>query len=336
MFRSMIISHPTVCLMTIVLLFSPARAAADASDPSAQKTEKKKDKEKAEKDESKYQSYNEAWSIGVAFYNSRNYAAATEPLEAALRMAPGKEEKLKVYKALIPCYRLDSGNKKMMKAVEYVMKNAALGFRASMTTRSYLSFLHQRGKTKEAIERYEDRLKKSPDDKVALRLLGEIYTSYSRNPDRAKEILRQLQVVAPIEMDGSQSAFLQQGSLARSFTNAKDYESSAKIYGLLAEKDADNAGQHLKDLADVLLRSGETKKAVEVARKAVEAGPDRRSEQLTYYWYRSLGDLLLEHGEASEAVPLLKKAVTLTKIEGYLKTTKEKLEEAKAKAKLTS
>jgi tetratricopeptide (TPR) repeat protein len=80
------------------------------------------------------------------------------------------------------------------------------------------------------------------------------------------------------------------------------------------------------------MKLGEKDKALILARRAVEAGPDTRNEQLTHFWSRQLGELLLEHGEATEAIPLLKQALQTTQIEGYLKDTRAKLEEAKKKA----
>ena len=284
-----------------------------------------------EKKDSKYQNFKEAWLVGVGYYNSRNFAGAREPLEAALALAPDDASKLKAYEALIGCYRLDPETGNMTKAVEYVLANSKRDSRKSLIRRSYLSYLHQRGKTKGAVERLEKQLKEKPEDFVPLYLLSEIYTSTDPNPKRATEVITLLNKIAPPKKDDP-LAILRQAKLAGQFIKAKDYQAGIDLYRKLAKQDEKLAGLYLKEAALAELLQGKKELALETAREAVKAGPDKRNDQLTYFWCRQLGDFFLEHGDAQEAIPLLKEALTKTQIEGYLKATQEKLDEATSKA----
>lgn len=289
------------------------------------------DAEPVDGTDTKYQTFNEAFGVGATFYNSRNFSAARGPLEAALRMAPDDAARLKVYEALIACYRLEKKSELMMEAVEYVLKNSQRDAQKSLTSRSFLSFLYQRGEIPEAVKRYEQWLEKDPNDPVALLLLSEIYTRIQQNPKRAAELLERLRKITPVATDDP-AAVMQQARLASQFIRARDYKNGAQIYEQLVDKDSKLAGYYLKEAAMARMKLGEKDTALILARRAVEAGPDTRTEQLTHFWSRQLGEFLLEHGEPAEAIPLLKQALKTTQIEGYLKDTQAKLEEAQKKA----
>lgn len=280
----------------------------------------------------KFKSFEEAWSVGVAFYNAGNHEAAQAPLEAALKMAKDDEAKVQVYEALIATYRRSDKTDKMTQAVEFVLYNHKSDIHKSLTRRSYLSFLYQRGKIDEAVKRYEKKLKQSPDDLVSLYLLSEIYSDIERNPERATEILERLQKLDPVSKDDPEAAN-KQAKIASQFMRAKDYKKAAEIYESIAPLDKKLAGYYLKEAAIAHQKLGNTDKAIEFARLAVEAGPDTRNEQLTYFWSRQLGDLFLELELPGEAIPLLKEALTKTTIEGYLKDTQANLDIAERKVK---
>ncbi len=281
---------------------------------------------------SNYQNFNEAWGVGVVFYNSRNYDAARKPLEAALKMATTVDQKLKVNDALIQCYRQQSDTSKMNRVVEYVLTHSASDGRKSRITRSYLSYLHQRGKTKAAVEDHEKRLKKDANGVLSLYLLSEIYTRTQPNPQRAVQLLDRLAKLQP-DKKGKKVNVSQTAKLAMQYVRAKEYQKGAELYEKIAPLDQALAGYHYKEAAGAWMRVDNKKKALRAARNAVKSGPDNRSEILTYFWNRNLGDVFLQAGEAKEAIPLLETALTKTTIKGYVTATKGQLAEARSQVK---
>ena len=128
----------------VLTLLAPSDAVAQGSkkksrstttksnEPVAKSTEKEKDAddgelkftaEQIEKAKSKYTSAEEAFSVGAAHYNSKNYAASREPFEAALILAPDKdiEYRLKVYGALTVAYRQLETSEPLVAASEYII-----------------------------------------------------------------------------------------------------------------------------------------------------------------------------------------------------------------------
>lgn len=105
--------------------------------------------------QTKFQSAEEAFRVGAAYYNSRNYAASIEPFEAALEMATDDAFRLKVYEALLAGYRTQAEHEKFFEASHFVLEKADSAPRRSLVRRSLLAFAHQRGKIDELAKRYE-------------------------------------------------------------------------------------------------------------------------------------------------------------------------------------
>ncbi|QDU39102.1 Tetratricopeptide repeat protein [Maioricimonas rarisocia] len=277
-----------------------------------------------------YQNATEAFNVGAAFYNSRNYAAAQEPFEAALKLTNDERMKLRTYRALMASYRLLPEPDKMYEAAEYVITNSKQAAERSLTRRSLLSFIHQRGKTDEAIKRYEDRLKEKPDDFTSLFLLSEIYARLKQDPERSAELVERL---AALKLDEGEPVDVRtQASLAQQYVRARKYEEGAALYETIAPQDEALAAWHYKEAAAAWLKAGNEEKALAAARKSAESEPEKRSELLTYFWHRGLADVFLDAGEPAAAIPHFEKAIENTKIEGYLKSSRERLDEARKQA----
>ena len=117
--------------------------------------------------------------------------------------------------------------------------------------------------------------------------------------------------------------------LARAYARTKEGQKAAVLFERAAELDKAQKTYHLKDAAKAWADAGEMDKAVATARKAVEAGPDTRSEMLTHFWHRGIGQVFLAAKQRAEAVEHLQKAVETTKIDGYRKDSQAELDEAR-------
>lgn len=277
-----------------------------------------------------YQNATEAFNVGAAYYNSRNYAAAQEPFEAALELTDDERMKLRIYRALIASYRLLPETDKMYEAVEYVVTNSDRDAEKSIIRRSLLSFIHQRGKTNEAIRRYEDRLKEKPEDFTSLYLLSEIYARLQMNPERSAELVERL---AALKLDQGKPVDVRtSANLAQQYVRARKYEDGAALYETIAPQDEALAAWHYKEAAAAWLKAGNKEKALVAARKSAESEPEKRSELLVYFWHRGVADVFLDAGDPAAAIPHYEKAIETTKIEGYLKSSRERLDQARAQA----
>lgn len=280
--------------------------------------------------DSKYKTYQEAYSAGAQAYNARKFAEAQEPFEAALELTSETKLKVKLYGALMASYRLDKEIEKMTTAVEYIITNSESAAEQSLTRRSYMSFIHERGRTDDVVKRLEVRLKAEPKNRTALFLLSEIYAELKKEPVKSAELVERLAMVD--KESGKPVNVLQQAQLAQQYVKAKKFKEGAELYESIAPLDEALAAWHLKDAADAWLKAGDKKKAVSAARKSEEAKPETRTEQLTYYWHKSLADTFLAAGEPKSAIPHYEKAIEKTKIDGYVKDCQTKLAEAKQKA----
>ena len=345
--------HAIFALFVLTLL-APSEAVAQGSkkksrstttksnEPVAKSTEKEKDAddgelkftaEQIEKAKSKFTSAEEAFSVGAAHYNSRNFAASREPLEAALILAPSKdiEYRIKVYRALTSSYRQLEVVEPFIEASEYIIRYSDRGAEQSLTRGSLLSFIHERGKVDPFIKRHEERLKKNPKDRLSVYLLSEVYSRLRENPERSVELLKQLAALDgknPDEaVDINASA-----KLAMQYIRAKDYQKGAELYEQIAPKDKNLEAWHWKEAAAAWLKLKQKDKALAAAKKSLEATPEKRNEQLAHFWHRGLGDVFLAVGEPKLAIPQFEKAIETTKIEGYVKDCKASLAEAREKA----
>jgi tetratricopeptide (TPR) repeat protein len=197
--------------------------------------------------QTKYRSAQEAWSVGVAFYNSRNFEASREPFEAALAMAPDDKFRLKVYEALLPSYRLLPEAEKFIGACEFILTKSESPPQQSLTRRQLLAFVHQRGKTDELARRYEELLKKDPNDRLALYVLSELYAELKRDPQRAAALIERL---AKLDQKAGQQVNVQQtANLAQQYIKAKKFKEGAELYEQIAPLDANLAAWHWKEAA---------------------------------------------------------------------------------------
>ncbi len=280
--------------------------------------------------ETKYQSAREAYSVGAAFYNSRNYEASREPFEAALKLAPDDAYRVKVYEALLASYRLLPDSKKMIEASEFIIERAEQDAKKSLTRRSLLAFAFQRGKIDDLAKRYEDRLKKDEKDRMALYILSELYARAKRDPEKAIAYTNRLN-----KLDGKDDAPIdvrQSGNLAMQYSRARKYKEAAELYEKIAPHDEKLAAWNWKEAASCWLKDGDEKKALAAAKESHESIPEARNDQLAHFWHRNLGDVLLATGEAKLAVGHYEKAIKLTTIEGYVQGTQASLTKAREQA----
>ena len=277
-----------------------------------------------------YKSAREAYSVGAAFYNAGSYAKSQAPFEAAIALDEEVKFRVDCYRALIASYRLLEKGDKMTTAVEYILIHSERPAEKSLTQRSYLSFLHQRGLTEDAVKRYEERLKTKPEDVIAISILADIYGNLNENPARAAELTKQLQKLVPADPKDPLTV-LKQAELARQLFKAKKYKEAAELYENIAPLDPKLAAWHLKEAASCWLLEKDLVRAKEDALASAKSEPESRNDQLTYFWSRNLADILVTTGEFELAVKHYELALTKTTIDGYLKDTKSKLEEAKSK-----
>lgn len=326
---------------------APEKASPDkGADATAKANEPKKDSSKEPRKEinqpkfteaqiakakSKYTSADEAYGVGAARYNSRKFAESREPLEAALVLAPDAEYRIRVYRALLASYRQLATIDQFVEASEYIIQNSDRDAEQSLTRRSLLSFLHERGKMDPYIKRHEERLKVAPQDRLSLYVLSEIYSDYNENPARSIELLKQLS-----QLDGNKENTAVDvnvsAKLAMQHVRAKEFQKGAELFEQIAAQDEKLAAWHWKEAANAWLKLKENDKALAAAKKSAEAAPEKRSELLTHFWHRQLGDVFLATGQAELAIPHFEQAIASTKIEGYVKDCQTSLAEAKKKA----
>ncbi len=279
----------------------------------------------------KYQSADEAWRVGVAYYNSRNYAASREPFEAALKMATNDKFRLKVNEALIASYRLLAEPEKMFGACEYVIENSESAARRSLVRRTLISFAFQRGKIDELVKRHEERLKKNGEDGASLYILEEIYSGVKSKPQKAIEYKQRLFALA--KKQGEPVSVQQLAGLAQQYVKAGDYAKGAELYEQAAGQDESLAAWHWKEAAAAWLKGDEKGRALNAAKKSHASSPENRGEILAYYWHKSLADIFLENDEANLAIEHYKKAIKSTKIKGYIESCEKSLKAARAKTR---
>ena len=278
----------------------------------------------------KYQSAQEAFSVGAAFYNSRNLAAAIEPLEAAFALSKDEDMKVRASRALMDCYRTQNDTGKMYTTVEYVVTNSRQPAERSIVRTSLMSFIHQRGKADEAAKRYESQLAADPRNRTALYLLGEVYVRLKEDHEKAAEILGRL--VELDKQEGKPVDVRQQAELAEQYVKLKKFKEGAELFESVTTLDPKMAAWHWKEAATAWISAGDKPRALEAAKKSDASVPENRGELLVHFWHRALGDVYLEAGEPKLAIPHYEAAIANTSIEGYAKDCKAKLAEATRQA----
>jgi tetratricopeptide (TPR) repeat protein len=289
----------------------------------------------------KYSTDKEAFGVGAAFYNSRNFKASREPFEAVLKLTKDDELRLKTNESLLQAYRLIPEFEPFRDAAEYVISNATRDAQRSLTRRSFVGFSYQRGQIDNLINRYEKRLKKNSDDYLSVYMLSEIYQRAKSNPQRAIAMIKQLEVLNKVRnpsRDGKSDTKLPpaeaakiaraKSKLAMQYARSKDYKNAAKVYLEIAPLDPSTQAWNLKEAASALLKLGKKKEALRVALEADKAKPEARNDQLAQFFHRNLGNILLSLNEPARAVPHFKIALEKNKNPGYVEGIESSLARA--------
>lgn len=296
----------------------------------------------------KYRSAEEAFGVGAAFYNSRNFESSRAPFEAALKLGKDdKEMKLKCYEALLPSYRKLPEFGLFQTAAEYVIANSPQQASRSLTRRSFLSFAYQRGQIENLVRRYEKKLKKNPNDWMSVYLLSEIYTRGAGVPsdvDSAKRSIVLLEQLEKLEAERSKAAgesvakvskadaarmAREKAKLANQYKRAKEYRKAATLYEEIAPLDETTHAWNLKEAAAAWLKLQNKKEALRLAKAAEKAPAESRNDQLVHFFERNLGDIFMAVDQPVAAIPHYEIALKKTTIQGYVDGTKVSLDKAK-------
>lgn len=281
--------------------------------------------------DSKYASADEALRVGAGFLAQMEYARSQEPLEEALKLAEDDEYRIKVYRALLPAYTIAPEWTLKLKALEFIIRHSEQAAERSIARTEMMSFVRQRGKTKDAVKYFEEQLKVNKDDEAALYILTEFYVRLTNEPRKAAEtleLLAQIQRKAGKELSVAESA-----QLAAEYVKARKYKEGAELFEATAVRDKTLAAWHYKEAAAAWLNAKDKARAIAAAKTSAESAPEKRSDLLTYFWRRGLGDVFSECGEAALAVPHYEHALEHTQIDGYRKETEQRLARARELAK---
>jgi len=222
----------------------------------------------------------------VNLIKSGNLAAAREPLETALKLAKTTDFRLKVSRALLIPYRELPQVEPMQKAAEYLLAHSEQAAERSLTRRALLTFLHRRGNLDAALEQYETRLKKTPEDWTVLYLLTEAYATYKRDPERSAAYAERLAAVEKKLGKGLDVAG--QAQLAQQYVKAGKLKQGAELYETIAPLDRQLEAWHFKEAAAAWVKLGQGRKALAAAKKSAAAAPENRSALLGYTAVRTL------------------------------------------------
>ncbi len=274
-----------------------------------------------------YQNSREAWNAGAGFMNAGNFAAAQEPLEAAFKLSDNEPEKMRIQRALVACYRLLPEPEKFIECNEYIILNSDHDATKSVTRSSLLSFMFQRGKIDQLEDRYQKNIKDKKQEELSHFMLSELYGRHKRN---AALSIKHTEELAKLTNDsGGGMTATQVSELGRQYLTSKKYKEAAEAYEKAAGLDERTASWNWKEAAGAWMKLKQPEKTLIAIEKAEKLGPDTRSDQLTYYWHKSLADLLLELNEPKRAIPHLEAALKKTTIEGYRKTCEADLARAR-------
>jgi len=281
-------------------------------------------------DDSKYSTAEEAFGVGAAYYNSKSYDKAREPFEAALKLAPDDNYRIKVYRALLMSYTQDPDWLPKTQALEFIIEKTKQDAERSLARTDLMSFIYQRGRTEDAVKRYEARLKEKPDDEAALYILIEVYSRLKEDPKRAAALLEQWSALK--QKSGKEMKVGEAAQLAGEYVKQKKFKEGAELYEKTAPRDPKLAAWHYKEAAAAWIKAGDKAKAVLDAKASESSDPEKRSEQLEHFWHRGLADVYFDAGDFAASIPHYEQAIAKTKIDGYVKDCEKRLAEAKAKA----
>lgn len=260
-----------------------------------------------------YKTVREARLDAARHLQTRNYAAAQAPLEAALKLTPETDlkQRVELYRTLMESYRVLNNVDKMVEAVEYIQANSDGQAERSIIATDFVSFLHQRGKTDFAVERYEAKLKENPKDPTALAVLSTIYQRVIREKRERGQML-----------EGE----LKKLNRERAVAKAERLEKSA-------DADERTAASNWKDVAKTWLEADDREKAKAAVEKSLKARPEERSELLTMYWHDGLGDVYAELGDTAKAIEQYEQAVAKAPSEPLKRPHRDKIEKLKKPSK---
>ncbi len=260
-----------------------------------------------------YKSVREARAEAAKHLQARNFAAAQAPLEAALKLTPEDDlkQRVELYRSLMSSYRTLNNVENMVESVEYILTNSDGQTERSIIATDFVSFLHQRGKTDFAVERYETKLKEDSKDPTALAVLSTLYQRVIREKKERGQLLE---------------AELKNLNRERTIAKAERLEKAAGA-------DTKTAASNWKDVAKTWLEAGDKEKAKAAAERSVQASPEGRSDLLTMYWLEGLGDVYAELGDSAKAIEQYEKSVTKAPSEPLKKSLREKIEKLQKSSK---
>lgn len=280
-----------------------------------------------------FMTFSEAYSVGAKRINMKKYKESISPLESALKLAETDKDRIRCYQALKIPYRMLPSESKMIEAAEFIMEHTDRVVERNLTGRDLLSFLFQRGQIEFATKRYESLLKKEKENTTALYMLSEIYEKVTKDPERATAMLQQLAKVdaksSPKPVNGakmSQTEVLAQGRLAASLVRSRQFQKGAELFEKIAPHLEVTEAWHWKEAAIAWHKIDENRKALSALDKAIKSGPDKRTDQLTHFWYRQVGDLYVSMEKYKMAIPMFEKAIEFTEIQGYIDGCRKSIE----------
>ena len=321
----------TVSARRIAALVLALTLASGAATMAAMPQEKTKKQAKQEpKAGTKYDTADEAFRAGVAYLELKETAKSQEPFEQALKLAKDDKYKIRVYQALLQAYRALPEPDKATEALEFIIDKSDRSAERSLARTSLMSFIHQRGKEDWIIKRYEDALKKDPNNKTALYILSDVYDKLKENPKRAAEVMERLATVT--KQQGGEVDVGAQAKLAAQYVKAGKVKEGAELFEKIADLDPKLAAAHWKDAAMAWLEVKDKERALAAAKASAASMGETRGELLEHFWHKALADIFLEVGEAKLAIPHYEKAIEKTNIAGYLSDCRKKLAEAREKA----
>lgn len=255
----------------------------------------------------------EAKAAAATHLRSRNFAAAQAPLEAALKLTPESDtkERSEIYRTLMASYRLLPEPDKMLEAVEYIQTHSESQAERSLVANDLASFMHQRGKLEQAVSRYEERLKKDPQDPTALAVLSIIY---KRTRDDKKARGQELE------------AALQKLNTQRATAKAEKLSVSADTVPAAA-------ASAWKDVAKAWLEAGNKDQARIAINRSRTATPESRSTVITMFWHEGVAEVLGELGETADAIKAYEAAVAAAPNDVLKKSMQAKLDKFRAGGK---
>jgi len=263
-----------------------------------------------------FKSAREARSEAAKHLKNKDYAKAQQPLEAALALTPETShgERVDIYRALMPSYRLLPEVDKMQEAVEYIQLHSDSAIERKLVARDFANFVRQRGKADWATTLYEQRLTKDPKDSAALTILTILYA------------------------DGTDDKKARGSKLEGELKSLNRERAGKKAEAL--EKSAETGDPHAaasgwKDAAKAWLEADDKARARAAVEKSKKAFPEKRSPILGMYWHEGLGDVLMQLDDGANAALHYEEAVALASSAPLKNPLRTKLIKAKAKSEAT-